>query len=320
MKTPFFDSLFDDFGIWEHSDGKKPLVEEGYALDDAARGLILCLVLGRDEQASVLFDYIAKSIQGDEIFGFATDTFDFWGAPASDDAIGQIVWAMGQACHRHFRADEAKVLYAKALTILGRPKFIRGTAYALLGALYVSHDSAAELAADLKARFAKTTHHWPWPEEYLTYGNGIIPYALIRYGTECDDAEAIKLGLDTLTFVDKACRLNHFLGPVGNSGWFSAHSDKPPVYSQQPIDAAYMVWAMMAAHIATGKPKWLAGAREWMDWFEGDNITQLKLYDPETLMCFDGIDAPDRISTHSGAESNICFLLSRWMMEHKRTF
>ena len=320
MKTPFFDSLVDDFGIWQHTDGETPLENKGYALDDATRGLIWCLLAGRHQQATVLFEYIQKSVVGNKIYGFASSDYEFWGAPASEDALGQIMWAMGQARHRGFRVDEATHLYQAAAKQLGKAEYLRGSAYALLGALYSDDTLAAQYANDLKHRFADTTRHWPWPEEYLTYGNGIIPYALLRYGSERDDRDALILGLETLNFVDKSCRLNHYLGPVGNSGWFSQTSHKPPVYSQQPIDAAYMVWAMIAAHHATGKPYWLDSATDWMSWFEGNNITQQKMYDPETLKCFDGIDAPDRVSRNSGAESNICLLLSYWAVTYKQTF
>ena len=58
MDTPFFDTLIDDFGIWQHTDGQAILRHEGYALDDAARGLLLCLALNRTSQAEVLFDYL----------------------------------------------------------------------------------------------------------------------------------------------------------------------------------------------------------------------------------------------------------------------
>ena len=45
METPFFDYLIDNFGIWQHSNGQEIYSSKGYALDDAARGLVACLAL-----------------------------------------------------------------------------------------------------------------------------------------------------------------------------------------------------------------------------------------------------------------------------------
>jgi hypothetical protein len=321
LKTDFFDSLIDDFGIWEHTDGHQPNREEGYALDDATRGLILCLLLERPKQAKVLFDYIAQSFQGGKLYGFAHADHRFWGAPASEDALGQIIWVMGLARQRGYRADEARQIFDQAQQMLGRaPKYLRGSAYALLGAVYVDATYADFLADDLRQRFARTRPGWLWPEKHLTYANGIVPYALLRHAYASGSVESSELGLEVLHFIDEACRLNNHLGPVGNRGWYAQHHDIPPVYSQQPIDAAYMAWSMLAAYQLTGDARWQDCAREWIDWFEGNNVTGQKLYDPATNRCFDGIDDPARVSSNSGAESNICYLLTRWASHHQQLF
>lgn len=75
--TPYFDSLIDDFGIWQHTDENTILHSEGYALDDAARGLLLTLALDRTEQSEVLFSYILKSQSKDGYYGFARQERNF---------------------------------------------------------------------------------------------------------------------------------------------------------------------------------------------------------------------------------------------------
>jgi hypothetical protein len=320
MNTAYFDTLIDDFGIWEHSNGQAPNRGEGYALDDAARGLILCMLI-KHPKTDVLFDYVGKSFRNGKLYGFAYTTHRFWGAPASEDATGQVIWAMGLAQHLGYRKDEATKYMAMAKELLGQPKYVRGSAYALLGAVYTNPYWAGELAEDIKLRFAKTTNTWPWPEVFLTYANGIVPYALLRYAKVAHDSEAAKLGLGVLQFVDRACRLNGHLGPIGNQGWHAGNSKRPPVYSQQPIDAAYMAWAMLAAHEITQHPAWIDnGAKDWMNWFEGHNITGKPIYDPTNNKCYDGIDDPARVSTNSGAESNLCWLLTLCAWEHRKLF
>ena len=320
LTTTFFDSLIDDFGIWQHTDGTQPLLKEGYALDDATRGLLLTLELGRSEQSGVLFDYIKQSFRDNLWHGFATAQRQFIMAPASEDATGQVVWAMGSAIRQNFRVAEARIIFDQAKAQLQSPHYLRGPVYALLGATDADPEWAAQLAQDILNRFNKTSRSWPWPEEYLTYGNGIIPYALLRYGAKHAQAEAFDLGLQTLSFVDKACRLHHFLGPIGNQGWYGAANPHPPVFSQQPIDAAYMVWACQAAYVTSENPHWLTSAKEWMAWFDGDNITGQAVVDYKTGKCHDGIDGPSHISTNSGAESNVCYLLAKQLMDGSSLF
>ena len=93
---------------------------------------------------------------------------------------------------------------------------------------------------------------------------------------------------------------------------------KVPTYSQQPIDAAYMIWAWMAAYQCFEKSIYHQSAKRWLAWFEGKNIKLKKMYDPKSLKCFDGIDK-DGINYDSGAESNICWLLSLYIMKNHLT-
>src|SRR6185503_17585033 len=111
MKTTFFDSLMSDFGIWEHSDGVNPLKGEGYALDDAARALILTQLMRRTDQSNVLFDYIKKSFKDGTVYGQANEKGEFFDAPAHQDPIGQACWAMAICWQRNFRTDEAKEIF-----------------------------------------------------------------------------------------------------------------------------------------------------------------------------------------------------------------
>lgn len=309
----YIDSLIDDFGIWQHSDETSILLDEGYALDDAARGLLLTLALGNDRQSESLFSYLQKSQTKTGFFGFATPDREFIDGIASDDATGQVVWAAGYAYYKNFSKDEAVKLIEHAVKYLLKTQNMRGFAYAVLGAVYIDKKLADVLYERLKSFFDDTDESWPWPEDKLTYGNGIIPYAFLRYGMVFDDKDAIKQGKQLLDFVEKKCTTKRLRGPVGNDGWLPRGSKPAPVYSQQPIDAAYMVWAWLAAYEISKNPDDLDKAKAWFDWFEGENVAGEKMYDPVDLRCFDGID-PSGVHHNSGAESNICLLLSKYML------
>lgn len=326
MNTPYLDSLFDDFGIWQHADGVRPIASEGYALDDATRGLILCLALKRANQADVLFDYILKSKKDNILYGFATDKHEFINSPASEDAIGQIVWAFGYSISINYRKEEAEEFLDILVPSLLSMRSLRGPVYALLGALYFDDILASIIAKDIMKRFEGLPDDWLWPEETITYGNGIVPYAILRYAMIFKDEKAEKLGRKILEFLELICTNKRVRGPIGNEGWFKKGDLTPPNYKQQPIDSAYMIWAWICAYQISNSPTDLDNANLWMQWFEGINIANRRIYDPKTLKAFNGIDRighPESdekgVNYHSGAETNICFLLSRWMLETKQT-
>lgn len=326
MKTLHFDSLFDDFSIWQHADRTKPIKSEGYALDDATRGLLLCLSLNKIEKANVLFDYIVASKKGNELFGFATDTRRFINSPASEDAVGQIVWAFGYSAHIGHRQKEALEFIESINSNILSMKSLRGPVYALLGAIYTNEKLSKTIYKNIAERFNKLDKTWLWPEELITYGNGIVPYAILRYALIFNDNKAAKLGRDILEFLENICTNNRIRGPIGNDGWYKKGDKCPATYSQQPIDTSYMIWAWLCAYQSSHKKTDLDKAELWMQWFEGKNIANTIMYDKKTLGAYDGIDPvdPNRknnkgINHHSGAETNICFLLSRWMIETEKT-
>lgn len=316
--TPYFDSLIDDFGIWQHTDENTILYAEGYALDDAARGLLLTLALNRIEQSEVLFSYILKSQSKDGYYGFARQERNFIPMVASDDATGQVMWAAGYAVSKNFHKTKARRLIENTIAYIDRMGNMRGYAYALLGSVYISEDLATRYYKKLNSFFETTPDDWPWPEVSLTYGNAIAPLAFLRYGLVFGDESAVQTGRKLLEFLEEKCTHNRIRGPIGNDGWLPRKSKTVPTYSQQPIDAAYMVWAWMAAYQISGDKADLKLSEAWVKWFEGENVAGEKMYNPDDMRCFDGID-PSGVHYNSGAESNICLLLSKFVIAEKTT-
>jgi hypothetical protein len=310
--TPYFDSLIDDFGIWQHTDGANILRKEGYALDDATRGLLFTLLLGRMEQSEVLFSYILKSRTNDGYYGFADENRNFIPKLATDDATGQVIWAAGFAFSKDFHREESMQLITGLTPHLEKTEHVRGCAYALLGAIYINKGFADSYYKKLKSFFDNTDEDWPWPELTLTYGNAIMPYALLRYALVYGDKEAAQLGRKVLLFLEERCTYKRQRGPIGNDGWLPRGIEVAPTYSQQPIDAAYMVWAWIAAYQLSGNSFDKERCDAWMQWFEGTNIIRAKMYDPSDMRAFDGIDSWG-VHYNSGAESNICLLLSKYI-------
>lgn len=319
MQTPYFDSMFDDFGIWQHTDGTKPIYSEGYALDDATRGLLLCLAIKKIDKADVLFKYIQTSKCSKIFCGFATSKREFLQSPASEDAIGQVAWAFGYSASIGYNEQESLKLIRFITSNLTAIKSLRGSCYALLGAVYTDKLLSKRLFKSVADRFLNLDDVWYWPEETMTYGNGIVPYALLRYALVFNDKKAAKTGRNVLEYIESVCTKNRARGPIGNEGWYKKGDFNPSAYSQQPIDVAYMIWAWVAAYQISHDESDLENARLWMQWFDGVNIASSIMYDKNTLKAYDGIDDKNRINYHSGAETNICFLISRWMLESGQT-
>jgi len=322
MNTPFFDSLFDDFGIWQHTDGTKPIASEGYALDDATRGLVCCLALGKIVQAKTLFDYILKSHIGQNYYGYSNLGQKLLKIPASDDAIGQTLWAMGYCVNQKYRTSEAREVINITSPKILKMKSLRGLCYALLGTIYVNKDLASEIVSIIIKKFDDLEDKWYWPEDVVTYGNGIVPYSLLRFALLFNNNKAKDIALRALSFLETSCTKGRMRGPIGNDGWFKKGNALPAAYSQQPIDAAYMIWAWLCAYQNTGRNVDLNNANKWMGWFDGDNISGQPMFDKKTFQAYNGISVNNDkpvLNNHSGAETNICFLLSRWMLENHKT-
>jgi len=282
--------------------------------------------LGKTDKANVLFDYILKSKRKADFFGLATDKREFIAAPASEDAVGQVLWVFGYSISVGFRVAEARETIKSITASILEMKSLRGPIYALLGAIYIDETLADIISKDIMKQFDKLDDTWFWPETTITYGNGIVPYAILRYAMVYNDKKAESLGRKILCFLEYCCTNNRIRGPIGNDGWFTKGDKAPATYKQQPIDSAYMIWAWLCAYQLSNNPTDLQNAKLWMQWFEGKNITGRKMYDEKTLKAFNGIDKIGHnesddmgVNYHSGAETNICFLLSRWMLENEQT-
>lgn len=318
IETKYFDKLIDDFGIWRHSDGAEVVRNDGYSLGDSAGGLLVALALGKNEKAETLFSYIQKSQMVDSAFGFADKDRNFVTEIASNEAIGQTVWAMGLAYSKSFYRNESVRLINKLTLNLDKASDMYGFAFGLLGAVYVNKELSDYYFGKLKAFFVDMSEEWMWSGPIVAGGSGIVPYAFLRYGSVFKDDEAIQLGRKILLFLEKCCTYERQRGPIGSEGWMTREAEVAPNYSQSPIDAAYMVWAWFIAFQISNDSFDKERYDGWMQWFEGNNILRIKMYDSSDMHCFDSIESWG-VSYTSSAQSNICLLLSKYMTTENQT-
>jgi hypothetical protein len=94
--------------------------------------------------------------------------------------------------------------------------------------------------------------------------------------------------------------------PIGNDGWYP-RGGKRARFGQQPLEAAALVSAALAALAATGDARYRSLAAVAGDWYFGRNTHGFLMV--TNGGCRDGIDR-NGVSPNMGAESTLAYLMS----------
>jgi glycosyltransferase involved in cell wall biosynthesis len=326
-------SLTDDTGLLQHCDFNVPRYEEGYCIDDNARGLLLMALI---EDAGTEQSEIVRSLSSrylayvrhafNESRGRFRNFMSYqrrWTEEiGSEDSHARALWALGTVVGRSpdpGRQSLGGHLFQTALPVVPSFTSPRSWAFALLGiAEYLrafEGDSSVQavqkvLAERLIELFRRSSSRdWPWCENSVTYCNARIPHALLASADWMKDQEMMTVGLKALEWlVAIQSSDGGIFVPIGSNGFF--HRGQPrAVFDQQPVEACATVAACLEARRLTGDAAWSQRARSAFDWFLGRNQLQRSLYDASTGGCRDGLHA-DRVNQNQGAESTLSFLLA----------
>ena len=303
-----FDHLVDDFGIWQHTQGTIIDRRYGYALDDAARGLILAHNLNDQKKVGIFRKFIEDSAQFDFTTFFDANREAVIKRSSSEDAIGETYWALCKI------GSTDVLLLQKLKSRIRQFKYLRGKCYALIGASMEDQGLAGDLFADLVAMYDKNMRsNWGWIEPSLSYGNAIVPLAFLSYYRHSADATAGTLGFSLLNFLNRIAKWRSIPIAIGNQAWFIRGSKKS-LFDQQPIDIAYQILANTLAFELSGNDKFAKEAIKYYNWFWGHNLLSQPLIDELSNRCCDGLTA-NGTSPNSGAESIICYHLAQREIE-----
>jgi hypothetical protein len=331
MNTSYFSALCDDTGMFQHAVHAIPDRAHGYCIDDNARALLVAIGL-RTGGKSVLPDVMATRFCAFIQHGWNPDLRRFrnfmgfdrsWLEDlGSEDSHGRTLWALG-ACalaeHRSAHRDWASGLFAAALPIVEQFHSPRAFAFTLLGldaycAAMPTDKTAARLRRVLAARLmqllaAVETKDWAWFEEGLAYDNARLPEALLLTGVALNDVAMVAAGHKTLDWLATVqSGPSGRFRPVGSQSFGDVRMAPRP-FDQQPLEAAAMIAACLAAHTADSDQRWVKRAQHAFDWFHGANDLGLPLVDPADGSCRDGLH-PDRVNQNRGAESVVSYLLA----------
>lgn len=319
-------AMTDDNGIYEFADVTTPMHERGHCAEDVARALAavtLHEVVTLQRDARRLARMYVRSLEHS-----LCENGELWNRQdrmlAIGDSYGRVVWGLGCAAS-HPDPQIAKDAAGLLLRILpGYPEKLAGhplaNSYAIQGlvAFVVEHPGGIAEAAlnhciarNLACYRRIRTDDWRWFTATMTYDTGRFPLAMLLASECTGNTECRDVGLESLKFLLKVCFPGEGsqLHPIGNQGWFP-RGGTPAEFDQQPIDPASIVEACVAAARITGDKKYTAFAHTAYDWFLGNNVKNVEIYDPRTGGCRDGLGRGGA-NINQGAESTIMCLIAR---------
>jgi len=327
--------LTDCSGVIQHANYALPDYRTGYTTDDNARALMVAVrhhrIYGDDLSRELATRYLAFLNYAQEEDGrfhnFIGYDRRFLEETESEDTFGHALSAVAHLLHSppySGLTGAAERIFHLALPHVGDLEHPRGRALSVIALYWWAKARPTEapranqmirpLADYLLARFNEHSRpDWRWLLPEMTYGNAKLPEALFRAYQMTGDAGYLKVARTSFDFLSEKAFPGEVLCLVGNHGWYRQSDEEPPLYDQQPIDAAAMVEAALAAFEATNEADYLRRAQLALEWFFGRNIRGESLYDPETGGCFDGL-MDTGVNRNCGAESTICLLLAHLSM------
>lgn len=329
-------ALSDDTGILQHADDDVPNRNEGYCTDDAARAFIVAIRASERAQYRDLAIRLARTylaflrhaqLADGRFHNFMSFERTWLDEAGSEDSIGRACWAVGFGARYAPRTGWRHLcltMLERSLPHVLRFEYPRARAFAALG---IAHAVATPgggrpafvsalraIGFDLIARLhANARPDWQWFEDALTYDNARLPEALLSIGTVLEDPTFVATGLETLAFYESIVVEDGTFVPIGNAGWYVRGGPRAR-FAQQPLEAAGLVDAALAAYAATGLERYLRLAECGFAWFTGRNSRG-------TMMahgggCCDGLEA-FAVNPNMGAESTLAYLASAFAVSQE---
>jgi hypothetical protein len=321
--------LSDDVGIIQHAVDSIPNRSTGYCTDDVARALIVALQrLQLDPYDAIALRlvpvYLAflhdAQLPDGRFHNFMSYQRSWLDEVGTNDSVGRAIWSLGYATARApkdaWRRHAGRLL-ERALSSIDWLEHPRASAYAVFGLAHAATESAAArlalspLAESLHARLdASADDGWHWFEPHMTYDNARLPEALLRAGMVFRDRALIDGGLRSLEFLESVVFEGGIFVPIGNDGWYE-RGGRRARFAQQPLEAAAMTDAELAAFDVTGLSSHLRDAERANAWFEGGNSLGVAMTSGGG--CYDGLEEGGP-NLNMGAESTLAYLSSAYAL------
>ena len=322
------DRMTDSTGLIQHAIYGIPRRESGYTPDDNARALRLCVRLWSQHQDERMLRRVTTHLSflehargiGRGFHNFLSYDRRWLDVEGCGDCQGQAVRALADVLASNLPNDYraiARELIETVLPTLADLRSLRAQAYVILAWAHLRSAEAADIeplesvAWSAAQRLVECYHRaerpdWHWFESRMTYANAVLPHALFVAAEHWPTEEFLEVAKASFAFLDRQTTSEGVFWPVGNEGWF-AHGEEKALYDQQPIEAATMAEAALAAFNLLGGEEYLAAFRRAGRWFHGQNSLRESLVDESSGACCDGLMASG-VNRNQGAESTLAFL------------
>lgn len=333
--------LTTEFGMIQFSIINQPDIDSGYTLDDNARAMVaMCqhyeLTKDKTDLAYIqrYFTFIKFCLQKEGFFLnyvneeklFTEQNF----ATNLADSNGRAIWALGLLVSKSAilpkeLASDADITLLRALENVQKIFSTRAMAFIIKGLYYRNtyHKSAKNIAlikelADrlLQMYRHEADHQWKWFESYLTYGNSILPEAMLCAYLATTDALYLDVAKDSFDFLLGKTFNQNRIKVISNKCWLNRVDDnlQNVIGGEQPIDVAYTILALDKFYEVFREDQYLENMKIAFNWFLGNNHLHQIIYNPCTGGCYDGLEE-NYVNLNQGAESTVSYLMARLTLE-----
>ncbi|GGD80142.1 glycosyl transferase [Emticicia aquatilis] len=341
INLDYVKKLTTHFGMIQFSIINQPDIGSGYTLDDNARALVaMCQHYELTQEAEdlkyieIYLNFIRYCLQEDGSFLNYVDKDGVFTQQNYEnnlaDSNGRAIWALGYLISLSESLPQEMVFEAgktidSTLANLLEIHSTRAMAFIIKGLYYrssVQHSvQDMLLITRLSNRLVQMYKHeaepeWSWFESYLTYGNSILPEAMLCAWLATGEPiykQTAKTSFDFLLskiFTEKSIKV------ISNQGWLhkGEEENRVKIGGEQPIDITYTILALNKFYAVFKDESYKNKSKIAFDWFLGNNHLHQIIYNPCTGGCYDGLEE-SYINLNQGAESTVSYLMARLTLE-----
>lgn len=324
------------FGMLQFAKLDMPDMQSGYTLDDNARALIaICQHYEMYRQPDDLnlihtyVNFISYCIQPDGTFlNYVNEQKEFTNqnnCENLEDSTGRAIWALGYLISvknilPNSLIEKAEKLISGAMPHLIKFHSTRAMASIIKGLHYQHEKKNITTIQTLANRLVQMYKHekinqWHWFENYLTYGNGLLPEALLCAYLSTNDVTYKNIAKESFDFLLSMIFVEGKIKVISNKEWHIRDKKmQVQVGGEQPIDIAYTIMALEKFYQVFNEDAYRQKSITAFNWFLGNNHLNQIVYNPRTGGCYDGVEEKN-VNLNQGAESTVCYLLAKLTIE-----
>src|SRR5690606_13717825 len=226
-----------------------------------------------------------------------------------EDARGRAIWALGYflsisgllPIKDDSTLENAKFIFEQAIQAMKDANSPRAIAFLIKGLYFYNRfddreclNTVIRTHADKLVHFYKdvSTEDWRWYEDSLTYGNSVIPHAMLMAYIMTLDTSYGKIAKESFDFLLSKIFHKGAIRVICNKNWHHRDETLEPDFKggEQPIDVAYTILALHLFDKIYPLSGYASLMKNAFEWFLGNNPLDQTIYNPCTGGCYDGLE------------------------------